>query len=234
MNRVAVLIIILAGGCSSNPPCPKLYEVQYSPDAKIIIDGKMDEAAWKNAVVATDFSFPWQEETSPTTEFRAICDDERFYFVFRVEDLDIVVEDKFDGEHVVRREDRVELFFTPDPSLNKYYCLEIDPRGRVSDYSASFYRKFERSWNCATLKTVGAIGKGGYVVEGSIDHATFKEVGLPNLLSGDALQVGVFRAEFSHGNSPDPEEAWISWIRPQTAKPDFHVPSAFGCFKMAQ
>ena len=30
------------------------------------------------------------------------------------------------------------------------------------------------------------------------------------------------------------EAHWVSWVRPGTEEPDFHVPSAFGCFPSGQ
>ena len=74
----------------------------------------------------------------------------------------------------------------------------------------------------------------GYVVEGSIPHETFKALGLPSLVAGERMQVGVFRAEFSRGGDGRIVEEWISWVRPGTEKPDFHVSSAFGWFERGE
>lgn len=231
-----LLFAMLVGGCSTGPRCRMTYDVRYLPEAKITVDGVMDEPAWGQADAETRFSFPWESRLAPPTEFRAVCDDRNLYFVFRVHDDDVVVEDAFTGEDVVVREDRVELFFTLDPELKTYYCAEIDPRGRVSDYAATFYRRFDRGWRFPGLRTVGAATRDGYIVEGSIPHSTFEVLGLPVLTSasGRKLITGVFRAEFSHGAGADPVQAWISWVHPRTAKPDFHVPGAFGCFRMVR
>jgi len=39
--------------------------------------------------------------------------------------------------------DRVELFFAKQAALNDYWCIEIDPSGRVHDYHAKHCRKFD-------------------------------------------------------------------------------------------
>ena len=74
----------------------KIYQVHRTDDG-IEVDGRLDEAAWTNAELDTDFSFPWQEREAPETEFRALTDATHFYFAFRVEDADIVIDDG-DGE----------------------------------------------------------------------------------------------------------------------------------------
>src|SRR6185295_1059455 len=112
---------------------------------------------WQRAEVLRAFSFPWSGRAAPATEFRAFADAERLYFAFDVTDDDVVVEKEFTGESTLDREDRVEIFFVRDPALERYFCLEIDPLGRVHDYTASYYRKFDSSWACVGLQTVGKI-----------------------------------------------------------------------------
>jgi lysophospholipase L1-like esterase len=46
------------------------------------------------------------------------------------------------------------------------------------------------------------------------------------------LRVGLFRAEFRSGSLGDAADNWISWVKPGTAKPDFHVPSAFADWRL--
>ena len=66
-------------------------------------------------------------------------------------DQDVVVEkDWKDDESTVDAEDRVELFFAggsvdkPTPEgMPLYYGIEVDPEGRVHDYSIEYYRKFD-------------------------------------------------------------------------------------------
>jgi Carbohydrate family 9 binding domain-like len=237
--------LALVAGCSA----AKTYDVRYAASAGIVIDGDTGDAGWRDAEVETGFTFPWEDRPAPATRFRAVCDDTALYFVFEVTDADVVAPESFAGEAEVRDEDRVELFFAADAGLKKpYYCLEIDPRGRVSDYSTVFYRRYDRDWSCPGLKVAGRLTADGYVVEGSIPHSTFAALGLPMLKDGQPLPVGVFRAEFSRvkkaeatpppasvpGGPPPvtPGQAWISWVDPRTPQPDFHVPGAFGWFRL--
>lgn len=225
--RHPLALFFVAAICQSTPLPPTESYIVRGSSGEIVVDGKLDEAAWESAAIETSFTFPWQQREAPATEFRALADDARFYFAFRVEDADIVIDDGND-EAAVARGDRVELFFAPDLSLGSYFCLEIDPGGRVLDYRAAFYRDFDDSWDLPGLVVATAISETGYVVEASIPHAALREAGLPTLRGEGRQLAGIFRAELSHLSGAALLEEWISWVRPSSDEPDFHIPSAFG------
>ena len=230
----ALMLLLVVSGCAAKM-CPKTYNVRYLPKVNVNIDGVLDEPDWEKADSEKGFSFPWEKRPAPLTEFRALCDDQSLYFYFRAHDEDVVVvEEKSDDETIVRVEDRVEIFFTPDNTLKKYFCMEIDPLGRVYDYQASYYRKFDVSWSWPGLCVKGSITGTGYIVEGSIRLKDLESLGLPALSSGHILKAGLFRGEFSHGQGAEPVAHWISWVDPGGKTPDFHVPTSFGCFKMVK
>jgi len=105
-----------------------------SPEtAEIRIDGDLTELAWQRTEVLRAISFPWSKRAAPATQFRAVADAERLYFAFDVTDDDVVMEKDFAGESTLDREDRAEIFIARDPALDRYFCLEIDPLGRVHD-----------------------------------------------------------------------------------------------------
>ena len=203
-----------------------------SENAAVRIDGDLRDPAWQRAEVLRAISFPWSKRAAPATEFRAVGDAERLYFAFDVSDDDVVVQKDFAGESTLDREDRVEIFFARDPALECYFCLEIDPLGRVHDYVASYYRKFDSSWTCAGLQAAGRIRPGGYTVEVSIPLETLAELMRRPVAAGASLRLGIFRAEFRRGALGDADDNWLSWIKPVTDKPDFHVPSAFANWRV--
>jgi hypothetical protein len=227
------IFLLAAAGCASTL-CPGTYDVRYTPEVEIDVDGALNEPGWNNAHSQTDFSFPWEHEVAPFTEFRALCNDNYFYFSFTAYDEDVIVEEKFGTESVVAREDRVEIFLACDDKLKEYFCLEVDPLGRVLDYAASYYRKFDNSWDLPRARTAASITNEGYTVEGSIPLKSLEAIGLPPLGTGRLLKAGLFRADFNHGLNSKPKEQWISWVDPATERPDFHVPSAFGCFRITE
>ncbi|NLS98256.1 MAG: endoxylanase [Planctomycetaceae bacterium] len=206
----------------------KTYEARYVPGAEINLDGIINELAWEQANLETGFAFPWENRPVPRTEFRALFDDWALYFAFRADDDDVVLAEDYQGKEDVVREDRVELFFALDDELANYYCLEIDPLGRVLDYHANYYRRFDRSWACPGLDVTGRRTEEGYRVEGLIPLRSLQLLGFPALDSGRPIKFGIYRAEFSHTEGSGWSESWISWVDPQTAEPDFHVPASFG------
>jgi hypothetical protein len=197
-------------------PGEKTYEVRYS-DALRIEEG----------MELSDFRFPWKEDPAPETRFRAVWNEEFFAFSFEVEDHDLVIPDAEDPGEGALASDRVELFFSPSEDLRPvYYGAEMDPRGRVYDYRASFHRQFDPEWSFETLRFSGDVRENGYRVEGTVAISELRDL---NCLQAGEMIAGVYRAEFSHGVE-DIQQDWISWISPDAPTPDFHIPSSFGRF----
>ena len=233
-------------------PNDRTYLVRYRPGIAIPLDGGAADSCWAQADVETQFSFPWNEAVAPPTEFRALCDDRYLYFAFRTQDADIVVLDQLRDKGDVVFEDRIEMFFCRDDRMTEYYCLEIDPRGRIFDYSSSYYRQHDWSWSWPGVEARGTLREDGYDVQGRIPLASFEQLGFPRPAVGVKIRCGLYRAEFSHRHGdeaddgqpsihtpgrqlggPPPLENWISWIDPGTAEPDFHVPSSLGWLEIA-
>ncbi len=233
---LAVLISSLATAASVGPaghPASVGANSTSKPSESLIrIDGQLDEPQWRQAETIRSFTFPWSTRPAPSTEFRAMADHERLYFAFEVTDTDVVVKQECTSESTLDREDRVEVFFARDPELKQYYCVEIDPLGRVHDYVASYYRHFDSAWNCAGLRAAGRIRPGGYTVEASIPLKTLADLLGRPIAAGSMIRIGLFRAEFYRGALGDADDNWLSWIKPMTAQPDFHVPSAFGLWRI--
>lgn len=197
----------------------KEYTVIYSPS--------LDTGA---GLCLSDFAFPWQEEVCPKTEFRAVWNEEALAFSFEVEDDDLVLPSHDDPGQGALGSDRVELFLASTPDLKKpYYGAEMDPTGRVYDYAATFYREIDPTWKFSSLKFEGSMTEGGYRVQGSFAMSELRKLSLVG--DSNTIIAGVYRAEFSHGDSGTVQD-WISWVDPGTKEPDFHVPSSFGVFRL--
>ncbi len=235
-------------------PTDITYRVRKLPKADIKLDGNLSEPEWSQANAERHFIFPWKKTAAPATEFLAFCDNDYLYFAFRVEDSDLVVSDKLRDKEDAIFEDRVELYFSKDHQMKDYFCLEIDPRGRVLDYRGSYYRQIDMKWHCEGVEAAGETKDNGYAVEGRIPLASLREFGLSQFNPGEKILCGIFRAEFSHDCSgkpveqqketihnrgrkpegPPPIEEWISWIDPKTPEPDFHVPSSLGWLEIVE
>jgi hypothetical protein len=233
LTAATLFALTSSSSSAGEEPRAKTYPVQSVPANAITIDGKLADSEWPADGWETGFSFPWRQRNTPRTEMCCVTDGKRLLFAFRCDDSDLVLRGAVpEDEMKAAQGDRVELFFAKDPDLKEYYGFEMNPAGNVLAYRASFYRKYDRAWDCPTLVLATATHRGGYVVEGSFPLTTVREMCGADLLKGQPLRVGAFRAEYSHIDGEAPEEAWISWIHPKSDTPDFHIPSAFGTFRL--
>ncbi|MGG4661796.1 carbohydrate-binding family 9-like protein [Providencia vermicola] len=210
----------------------KEYQINHTDQLKSLNDAQ-NEAVWQKAEVLTDFIYPWEKETPPKTDFRALWSDDALYFRFIADDKDIQLGDNADKDQAVLDSDRVELFFATSPELKPYYTAEMDPKGRTFDAKANYYREVDPSWNWETLQTVGEMTPNGYVLTGKIDLDEFTRLNLWQDKDKQTLMCAILRGEFSAGEEKQVRK-WISWIKPDSVKPDFHIPSAFGTCKFVK
>ena len=153
------------------------------------------------------------------TKFHCSVDSELFKFEFAVDDATVCKVDKWTGESDVDHEDRAEIFFSSTADMIRpYYALEIDRAGRVHDYRAVHYRKFDSSWNFRTLMVSTRESPGGYAVSGSIVLDELKSLGLG---CKQPLYLGVFKADW---RGSDENSVWASAVPQGAGDPDFHRP----------
>lgn len=159
---------------------------------------------------------PW-DVLNDSTVFHCFTDEDDFYFLYEVQDTTIVLSDNFTGESDVEKEDRVEIFFSAEKDMDIYYCAEIDPLGRLLDYSSSYYRNMDYGWDFKTMKLWSSLTSSGYVVGGSVSKRELENLGIDVSRS---FYMGIFRADFK----PDTPENWYSYIETDDNFPDFHKP----------
>jgi len=195
--------------------------------------GKGDDPVWASAYELADFDYPWEKDTPPPTKFRALHNDDWLYVLFEVHDPNVnILQDKNDKSEVASSS-RAEIFFKRDDKLTPYYCLEIDPLARVLDYEGTYHRKFDLNWNWPVGHIVVKTGKiiDGYTVELAISKSSLNGLGL---LKGNILETGLYRADCSVNTAGNYTFKWISWIKPDSKTPDFHIPSSFGILRLEE
>jgi len=199
----------------------------------IAVTGGGSSPVWKQSASLVDFSYPWESATARQTVFKSVHGDHWIYFLFEVDDPQVHVEVVTDDKLEVIDSSRVEIFFRRDERLSPYYCLEMDAAGRVLDYCGNFHRQFDFSWvwPADSLVVKAMRHPGGYTVEAAVSKDSLKSLGLLSATSPH-LQAGLFRAECTHTVAPRDHMRWISWIHPDSATPDFHIPSAFGVLNL--
>ncbi len=208
------------------PSMSNVYHVKAIKEP-INIDGRGTDPSWQQANNLDRFQDPWGLEEIQKTSFRAMHSEDYLHFLFVVEDSNIVAHGDPADKRGVLTADRVEIFFKSNGDMKPYYCLEMDPWGRVLDYRSNYYRQpeFDWEWPEEDLVVFASINPSGYIVEGQISLNSLREM---NILEDGKIEAGVFRGDFSNVGSIDPVVRWITWINPDTEKPDFHVPTAFG------
>jgi hypothetical protein len=209
------------------PAWAQTYVVKKIPASVMQITGKGDNKAWKEANKLTDFLYPWETEKTPATSFAALWDGEWLYCLYHVQDDSVITLVKKNDKIEVGASDRVEIFMTRDSTMTPYYCLEMDATGRVLDYRAWYYRKMDYTWQWPNKQYIikTTVLNDGYIVELAISIQSLNELGL---LENKHLRAGLFRAECKSINNSKADLRWISWVKPNSTRPDFHIYSAFG------
>jgi len=197
-------------------------------------DSIAPENVWRKAILLQDFSLPWKSEKPQVTSFRALYDDNYLYLRYDVKDDGILINLKTGKKQDVINSDRVEIFFRTNDKLDQYYCLEIDPNGLVLDYSAKYYREFDFSWAWPKkhLFVKANLNHDGYRVDVKISLESLQNLGL---LHDNIIEAGIFRGDCIRLPTEGETSAnikWISWVKPKTKTPDFHVPSSFGILEL--
>ncbi|SFC84646.1 sugar-binding protein [Flavobacterium phragmitis] len=205
----------------------KNYNVNQIEKNILQIDGLGNNPIWDNAAVLTDFVSPWESITPDKIELRALWDLDHIFFLYKVYDGNIHIDKTDDSVESIAKSDRVEIFFKKDDLLNPYYCLEIDPEPRILDFIAYPGRQFDYEWNWPEnhLKVKSNSQKEFFTVEIAISIESLKKF---NLIKGNKIEAGLYRAKYIQQSNLDYEPVWISWINPHTETPNFHIASSFG------
>lgn len=222
--------------CESPELDPNTYQVKKIAPNSLKLTGKGTDKLWDKATPMSNFTYPWREEIPPKTAFKALWDDSYFYFLYRATDADIVLnmEEGLSDKMRAVASDRVEIFFKSDDQMDPYYSLELDAMGRIFDSKGKHYREIDKDWTWpeGELVVKASMDEQGYWVEGSISLKSLRELGM--LLDGNLLKAGLYRGEYIRMENEEPAVKWISWIIPDSEKPDFHIPSSFGKIKLLE
>jgi len=204
----------------------KIYYVKKIQN-ELLITGKGDNPHWKQSNELSAFVYPWEKEKAPFTSFKALHSKGWLYCVYTVTDENVITYVEKKDKTDVLNSDRVEIFFKQEDNTSPYYGLEIDPLGRVYDYQAEFTKKFNAAWSWPADQLIVKTSptNNGYIVEIAISKSSLITLGL---LRGNILHAGLYRAECVKLVGNMATMKWISWIKPNSPTPDFHIPSSFG------
>jgi len=193
----------------------------------ISITGKGDDPLWKNAVELSDFIYPWEDADPSFTSFKALHNNEWLYCLFNIEDDEVLIYTDRNEETDALNSDRAEIFFKTRATTLPYYCLEIDPVPRVFDSKGQFQKQIDREWDWPKDQLIvrSARSENGYSIEIAISKQSLATL---DLIRGNRIEAGLYRAECVHLDGRKATFRWVSWIKPDSETPDFHIPSSFG------
>ncbi len=205
----------------------KTYKVNFTPRKDEVLLGDGQHSIWNEANSLTDFSSPWDTQPVKKIEFKALHNAEKIFFQFKVHDHQVHIHSSENRKNSIDNSDRVELFFRSDSSLNPYYCLEIDPLGRIMDFKAKPNKEFDFNWNwpIKDIEIKSRIASLFFIVEISITIQSLKEL---HLLKNGKIETGIYRAKYNKKKNGSFEPTWIPWVDPNTETPNFHTPTSFG------
>jgi hypothetical protein len=233
-----VALAMLGCALAAWPQGPPSYTVQRAA-GKIVVDGKLDEAAWREAP-PVELLFAWEAQTGAKqkTRVKLLWDAEYLYAGFACEDADIVAHfDKRDDP--TYRDDAVEIFLNPNPKQNFYYGLEMNAQAVLYDY---FY-----AWPHLLIKRVDFSGVqlathivGTLNVTGDKDEGWQLELAIPwrnfeELGAGRGPKAGdEWTANLNRWYGVEPARRLSVWADTKMARPTPHQPERFGRLKFTE
>lgn len=205
-----------------------------------IIDGRLDDDAWKNAPVIALVRSETGESAMKSTKARMCWDDNNLYVAFDCIDTDIYGT-MFNRDDPIYQEDVVEVFLDPNGDLKNYYEFEVSPRNVIFDATIVPLKdedgkiQADVAWNCEGLKTA-------VVVDGTLDDRTdvdkgwtvemaipFASLGRKTPRFGEKWRGNLYRID----RTPEPVEHQ-AWSPTMVNPASFHVPSRFGTIEFVE
>jgi len=199
----------------------------------ITVDGKLDEAAWKDAAEVRLRSADGKADAGRRTTVRIAHDGKCLYLAFTCEDPDIWTAHRGRDSHMWT-EDVVECFIDVDPGDPRYVELEVNPRGDLFDGIFFAHRRdVLMAWNPDIRVAVSVDGT--VDARGDRDRSWTAEMAIPagdltpspgvgrpgaEIRPGASWGINFYRNENS-GKSSE-LQAWAPVVN------DFHAAELFG------
>jgi hypothetical protein len=228
--------------------------VCYRTAARLQVDGRLDEAAWR-AVAWSNAFVDIESDTRPrhATRVKMLWDDERFYVAAELEEPDIWAR-LSERDSVIFQDNDFEVFIDPDGDTHAYYEIEVNALGTAWDLMLiQPYRDGGpaiHAWDIAGLQ-VGVDVRGTINHPGDRDEAWTVEIAMPWKVlreaaadhraprHGDRWRINFSRVQWltdvragayakrldAKTGRPLPEDNWV-WS-PQGAI-DMHMPERWG------
>ena len=180
------------------------------------IDGRLADAAWKDATLVSGFvTYDKHEMAVVQTAFRAVYDDSALYIGVQCDEplwqkLVVGTSGMRDDHAAVFRSEAIEIFVDPTHDHTNYFQIAVNISGSIFDG-----RGADPSWN-GTATAAGAVSEGQWALEARMPWADF---GLKGVQPGMVIGLNICRDR----NLGDKEWTTWSWVAA-----NFHDPQRFG------
>jgi hypothetical protein len=232
-NRVPIATLPVVGA-QKEAAKKRVLVARKVKNGTIKVDGKLDEAIWKEAPSTGAFVRTMDGgKADQETTARVLWDDKNLYVAFELEDKDVwTTLNKHDDK--LWTQEAVEMFIDADGDGKTYVELQVNPKGATFDSWLPSYRKNENDWDPpfkaavtvdGTVDNRGDADK-GWVVEMAVplDAPRGKEKemkGVPPTI-GTEWRVNFFRMDLPQGRP----QSGTAWSPPMVG--DFHALAQFG------
>jgi class 3 adenylate cyclase len=168
----------------------------YQTENPVIVDGKLDEAAWNSAVLLGPFRSNDRALPTRTSTFaRLLWDRDFLYVALQCEDFDLQSEKMGRDHRIWETDDNIKLVIDPDGDGKDFLSWTINPLNALLDYHRPDEWATENvHWNAAGVQTAVEI-------DGTISNARDEDRGWRAEI---AIPWSVF-APFAGGQSLPPQ-----------------------------
>lgn len=242
-NALALAIPLKPGAADAPAFKPPTLRVdRLDKNARILVDGKLNEAAWANAPSTGAFVNVGTGKEDPNHPVqgsaKVLWDDKNLYVAFEVKDKDIVGGfNKTDVDPHLWTKDTVEIMIDPDGNGDNkdYYEIQVNPQNLVFDSHFDGYNQPKggpegpfgnQDWQSKLKSAVvieGTLDKSddedkGYTVEIAIPWTAFHKAKTSPPAVGDTWRINFYAMQNNSG---------VAWS-PILGKGNFHKASQFG------
>ncbi len=227
----AFALLLFSLSCFAQPEAR--YTIQRAA-GPITIDGKLDEASWRDAESMGDFVFHWyQSGDKEQTVAKLLWDDEFLYVSWLARDKHISAYER-QRHGPVSKDDCVEIFIAPNPAkVKNYYTWEINAIGTALNRNRSDWYTGGPTWEPEGVafrttfqgmeKKDEAAGDEQWVVEMRVPLRNFsRDAAHTPPRDGDEWRLNVNRIG---GKTNAQASSWAPIAPPSKS---FHTPESFG------
>ncbi len=274
---MCISILLLSIGCREKPAQQQgeklsyTHPIPFSPSnyvcqrasGTITIDGKDNEASWKNAKWSSEFvdiEGTLKPLPKHKTQFKMLWDSSYLYFYAKMDEPHIWATLK-NRDDIIYFDDDFEIFIDPDGDSHNYYELEWNAYNTLWDlillrpYRVDDAHKVLFNWNVDNMKTAthveGTLNDASDVdsywsIEIAIGWSVLKEFATPQELpkDGDQWRINFSRVDWTMENDGkdykkafNPDGSKIpenNWVWSPTGRVNMHMPEMWGFVQFSQ